>query len=208
PRLMMARFMMARFMTARPARSGAKMASQESSAPASGVQPRPGPRPLPLYLAAAATTWLSSYASSAAWRRGSLDWNPGSREAATALRAQLDALEAARAAADRGGAAPASFEEAVDAEIRQRFGRFLGGIEAYRAHPYRRQVIDPPVCWKEGTTRLLDYGAVPEATRPRDGVPLLVVPSLINRGYVIDLAPGRSLLRALAAAAFRPFLVE
>src|SRR5690606_31735137 len=83
-----------------------------------------------------------------------------------------------------------------------------GGIEAYRAHPYRRQVIDPPVCWKEGTTRLLDYGAVPEATRSRDGVPLLVVPSLINRGYVLDLMPGRSLLRALAAAGFRPFLVE
>src|SRR3546814_16696876 len=45
-------------------------------------------------------------------------------------------------------------------------------------------------------------------SRPRDGLPLLVVPSLINRGYVLALAPGRSLLRALAAAGFRPFLVE
>lgn len=186
------------------------MSGQHSDAQASAGRPRPGPRPLPLYLAAAATTWLSSYASSAAWKRGSLDWKPGSKEAAAALRDQLAALEAARAAAGAEPEASAlpSFEEAVDAEVRQRLGRFLTGIEAYRAHPYRRQAGTPPVCWKEGTTLLLDYGAAPEAARPRDGVPLLVVPSLVNRGYVLDLAPGRSLMRALAAAGFRPFLVE
>ena len=191
------------------------MVGQESSVhsdtAASGGRPRPGPRPLPLYLTTAAATWLSSYASSAAWKSGSLDWNPGSSEAATSLREQLAALDAARAAeADRDGAGSAipSFEQAIDEEARRRMGRFLDGVQAYRAHPYRRPVIDPPVCWKEGTTRLLDYGAVPEAAVPSGGAPILVVPSLVNRGYVLDLAPERSLLRALAAAGFRPFLVE
>ena len=191
------------------------MVGQESSAhsdtPASGVPPRPGPRPLPLYLTTAAATWLSSYASSAAWKSGSIDWKPGSSAAAASLREQLAALEAARAAeADRGtaGATIPSFEQAVDEEARRRMGRFLDGVQAYRAHPYHRPVLDPPVCWKEGTTRLLDYGAVPEAAVPLGGAPILVVPSLVNRGYVLDLAPGRSLLRALAAAGFRPFLVE
>jgi polyhydroxyalkanoate synthase len=37
---------------------------------------------------------------------------------------------------------------------------------------------------------------------------VLVVPSLINRFYVLDLAPGRSLLRHLAAAGLRPFVVD
>ena len=40
------------------------------------------------------------------------------------------------------------------------------------------------------------------------GAPLLAVPSLINRAYVLDLAPGRSLLRYLAAQGLRPLLVD
>jgi polyhydroxyalkanoate synthase len=197
--------------------NGTSMAGRHSSAEArNGGRSRPGPRPLPLYLTAAVTTWLSSYASSAAWKSGSLDWKSASNEAAASLKDQLVALEAARAAArdatgaDGAAAAPEfpSFEEALDDEVRHRFDRFLAGIEAYRAHPYRRPVQDPPVCWKEGTTLLLDYGAVPEAAMPYGGIPVLVVPSLVNRGYVLDLAPGRSLMRGLAAAGFRPFLVE
>lgn len=198
--------------------NGANMAGQASSGqdretPKGGRQ-RPGPRPLPLYLTAALTTWLSSYASSAAWKRGSFDWKTGSSEA-TGLRDQLAALEAARAAVetDRSAGPGAglgidSFEDAIDEEVRRRLGRFLDGIHAYREHPYRRPIQDPPVCWKEGSTLLLDYGAVPEATRPLAGAPVLVVPSLVNRGYVLDLSPDRSLMRALAADGFRPFLLE
>ncbi|MEQ8393995.1 alpha/beta fold hydrolase [Thalassobaculum sp.] len=189
------------------------MAGRGSSVSANDGPPRPGPRPLPLYLTTAATTWLSSYASSAAWKQGSLDWKPGSKEAASSLRDQLAALEAARAAAEAdpgAGASPGtSFEQAMDEEVRRRFGRFLDGIEVYRSHPYRRPADHPPVCWKEGATLLLDYGAVPEAASgPGGGLPVLVVPSLVNRGYVLDLTPQRSLMRGLAAAGFRPFLVE
>lgn len=206
---------------ARQATNGTSMAGRYSSAQRpSGGPSRPGPRPLPLYLTAALTTWLSSYASSAAWKRGSLDWKTGSSEAATGLRDQLAALEAARAAARAGQEAdpatgpamPGSFDDALDDEVRRRLDRFMAGIEAYRAHPYRRPPLDPPVCWKEGSTLLLDYGAVPEAAVPATartgGAPVLVIPSLVNRGYVLDLAPERSLMRGLAAAGFRPFLVE
>ena len=141
-------------MMTRAITNGASMAGQASSGQDSGQgrelpsggRPRPGPRPLPLYLTAALTTWLSSYASSAAWKRGSLDWKTGSSEA-TGLRDQLAALEAARAAAgaDQGGGPDAgpgsvSFEDAIDEEVRRRLGRFLDGIQAYREHPYRRPV--------------------------------------------------------------------
>jgi polyhydroxyalkanoate synthase len=90
---------------------------------------------------------------------------------------------------------------ALDAELLRRAGRCLDGLEAYRRHPFRRCSPSPPVLWREGTTRLLDYGE-------RDGLPILVVPSLINRCYVLDLLPERSFLRHLAEAGLRPLVVD
>jgi polyhydroxyalkanoate synthase subunit PhaC len=78
---------------------------------------------------------------------------------------------------------------------------FLEGLRAYWAHPYRRVGDEPPVLWSRGSTRLLDYG-------PRGARPLLAVPSLINRAYVLDLAPGRSLMRHLAGQGLRPLLLD
>ena len=75
---------------------------------------------------------------------------------------------------------------------------FIAGVAAYRRHPYRRTLSDPPAIWTEGETRLLDYGGA-EPT-------VLVVPSLINRAYVLDLAPGRSMVRHLASAGVRSVL--
>jgi polyhydroxyalkanoate synthase subunit PhaC len=77
----------------------------------------------------------------------------------------------------------------------------LKGIAAYRRHPWQRELLDPPTIWAEGSTRLLDYG-------PPDGMPLFVVPSLVNRAYVLDLMPGHSMLRYLADQGVRPLLLD
>ncbi len=77
----------------------------------------------------------------------------------------------------------------------------LTGIAAYRRHPFQRVLADPPVLWREGTTRLLDYG-------PAEGRPVLFVPSLVNRAYVLDLMPDRSMLRHFAAHGARPLLLD
>lgn len=77
----------------------------------------------------------------------------------------------------------------------------LAGIAAYRRHPYRRELIDPPVVWEEGESRLLDYGK-------SGGPPVLFVPSLINRAYVLDLLPERSMLRWLGKHRVRPLLMD
>ncbi len=66
----------------------------------------------------------------------------------------------------------------------------IAGIAAYRRHPWRRTLADPPVVWAEGESRLLDYGGV--------GPPVVFVPSLVNRAYVLDLAEGQSMLRYMA----------
>ncbi|HLI21341.1 MAG TPA: alpha/beta fold hydrolase [Stellaceae bacterium] len=94
-----------------------------------------------------------------------------------------------------------SFDTALDAELTRRAAQFLDGVERYRQHPYRRDLPEAPVLWQEGTTRLLDY-------RPRGGPPVLVIPSLINRAYILDLAPGQSLLRYLADRGLRPLLLD
>ncbi len=77
----------------------------------------------------------------------------------------------------------------------------LAGIAAYRRHPWHRTLDDPPCIWREGATRLLDYG-------PPEGQKLLVVPSLVNRAYVLDLLPEHSMLRFLAASGVRPLLLD
>ena len=66
----------------------------------------------------------------------------------------------------------------------------IAGIAAYRRHPWHRVLEEPPVVWAEGESRVLDYGGA--------GLPVLFVPSLVNRAYVLDLAEGQSMVRFLA----------
>lgn len=150
---------------------------------------RQGPRPLPLHLASAAMLWMSSRAALPLLRAGLLPWRPELLPVASALRRSLEPVAAE------------AFAAAVDAELRARSAGFLSGLERYRHHPYRRTLDDPPVLWQDGSTRLLDYGA-------GVGAPVLVVPSLINRAYILDLAEGKSLLRFLAGEGLRPLLVD
>lgn len=82
-----------------------------------------------------------------------------------------------------------------------RMRRMMAGIEAYRAHPARRALRDPPVIWRHGSARLLDYG-------DGRGRPCLVVPSLVNRAYILDLQSNRSMLRWMAAQGLRPLLLD
>jgi polyhydroxyalkanoate synthase len=105
-------------------------------------------------------------------------------------------------AAEIDAAGPNSVAAALDLEITHRAKSYLAGLEAYRRHPYRRSNAAPPVLWREGTTRLLDYGG--DTTGPA----ILVVPSLINRFYVLDLLPDRSFLRHLAGRGLRPLVVD
>lgn len=152
--------------------------------------PRQGPRPLPLHCVTQASTLLSSTValpnSKGAWPH----WKPHLSKAAAELAESLAGID------------PDLFAEAVAAETRRRFARFVDGVLAYRGHPWRRTLPEPPAIWAEGSSRLLDYGAA------EGGAPVLVVPSLINRAYVLDLTERRSLMRHLAGRGLRPFLLD
>ena len=75
-------------------------------------------------------------------------------------------------------------------------------LEAYRRHPFRRHRASRRVVWQRGTTQLLDYGC------SGIGPTILVIPSLINRYYVLDLLPERSLLRHLASSGLRTLVID
>ena len=148
----------------------------------------PGPRPLPLHVALQTMTWLSSLAALGGLRSGLLPWRADLRSAADALQRSLADADAR------------VFAAAVDAEARRRLNGFAEGVRRYRRHPRAPRLAEPPALWRRGSTRLLDYGG--------RGRALLVVPSLINRGYILDLTEKRSLMRHLAEAGWRPLLVD
>ncbi len=131
---------------------------------------RRGPRPLTLHLALAG---LSSNGLSGGLPRWNDDWTSflGGRPSP-------------------GG----------DASLPPVDAALIAGIAAYRRHPYVRDLVDPPVCWSVGGTRLLDYGGT--------GPALLLVPSLVNRFTVLDLSAERSMARFLVGQGFHVLLLD
>lgn len=167
-----------------------------------GPMRRRGPRPLLLHL------WLAILRATLPTgtpSRASPNGSPSSKPESPNWNAAAQARMADLAAALAQGRADA-FPAALVAEILRRDDGLIAGIAAYRRHPWRRDLADPPAIWSEGETRLLDYGATaPEAAA---APALLVVPSLVNRAHVLDLTSEQSLLRFLAARGLRPLLLD
>lgn len=151
-------------------------------------RPRLGPRPLPLHLGLAAWQVTSSSVALPISSGGWTGWKPHLAQQAERLGGEL-------ARAD-----PDALCRAVIAEGLRRLGILLTGIERYRQHPWRRDVNNPPAEWHEGTTALRNYGG--------KGPPVLFVPSLVNRSYILDLSRRQSLLRWLARRDVNPWLVD
>jgi polyhydroxyalkanoate synthase len=146
------------------------------------------PSPLIFHLAAALAGYQQALLGAPRADSPQFPWCEPFQPAAARLGPDLDQIEIAR-------------------EIAARLSATLRGLETWQVHPYRRQLVAPPAIWSMGSARLLDFGQAPEATDPA-GPPLLVVPSLINRAYILDLLPERSLLRWLASQGLRPVLLD
>ena len=171
--------------------------------PAPGV--RTGPRPLPMHLTTALMLWNSSLAAWPFWKNGSLPSKSGAQDPeASPEQARAEAERAAQLREALQRIDPEAFQKALQAQVNERLDGLLDGIEAYRHHPYSRDLPEMPVLWQEGSTRLLDYA--PDA--PDDAPVVFVVPSLVNRYYVLDLQADRSLLRWLAEEGFKPLVID
>ncbi|MBB4285590.1 alpha/beta fold hydrolase [Roseospira goensis] len=182
-----------------------------------GTATRAGPRPLALHLATQGLLMMSWPIGLSGWnsaspssRPPSAGSSPGSdADAATPEPAPLAALLAEVRAA---GIDPRAFAEAVDREARDRLGGFLDGVERYRQHAHHRADRDPPPVWRRGATVLRDFadtaGDADRCARARAGPPVLLVPSLINRGYILNLSRQRAFAPYLAWRGLRPMLVD
>lgn len=80
------------------------------------------------------------------------------------------------------------------------WGAFQAGMARYAAATelYEREVY--PVLAEAGRVTLRDAGG--------EGMPVVVVPSMVNRGYVLDLYPGQSLVGHLRENGFKVLLVD
>jgi polyhydroxyalkanoate synthase subunit PhaC len=140
---------------------------------------------LPLHLLSAAAAWSTA---SAGLPNSSGEWPSWSPNVPDELRQALTATPRSQ------------FDAALGQTILANFDAFLTGIERYRAHPYHRALTDPPPAWQEGASALLDHGGT--------GPLVVLVPSLINRSYVLDLDDGNSLARFLAGQGLRVLRLE
>ena len=154
------------------------------------MDPRWGPRPLSLHLSTAMAGMMSSLAALPSARNGSLPWPPELAAAAAELTAALKQSE------------PDALFQAVAAECQTRLSTMLAGVQTYQAavRADDRAWVKGREVWRQGTTRLLDYGGV--------GRPVLFVPSLVNGAHVLDLTPDRGMLGWLRDQGHRPFLVD
>lgn len=105
------------------------------------------------------------------------------------------------ASVTRGTDPRAEFLAMVQVAI-DRYTRLMQGVAAYQNHPYHRDLPDPEVFWECEGMRVFDYGGAARAAPP-----LLIVPSLINKHYILDLRRQQSFVRYLRDHGFRPLVV-
>jgi len=147
------------------------------------------PRPLPLHLAAAMMSSTSALAALPAVREGLLPWIPDLVADAASLTADLQMVDLA------------TLQTAVVAEASARMAAMFDGITAYQNAPRGEpRLTAGSQVWSDGSSRLFDYGG--------DGVPVLFVPSLVNRAHVLDLADDCSLMLWSRAHGIRPLLLD
>jgi polyhydroxyalkanoate synthase len=184
---------------------------------------RLGPQPLALHLSLALATWSNSAAIlptlMLAWQhlknqveqnsspssgpQASSAPNPPPRLSASLVQA-LQKLGPQLDAAD-----PANLAKALSNEGHRRLDAFVTGALAYRRQPLLAARRSRPVAWSSAATRLLDYRSPAITAAERETAPrVLVIPSLINRYYILDLAPDASFLDFLADAGCQPFVID
>ena len=148
-------------------------------------------RPPPLHAGLAGSLWFGALAALPAARAGLAPWD------------RTLAAEGARIADRLAAVEPEELARAVGAEAGTRLAQFLAGVERYRAHPRRRAAGGRAELGRWGAVALREH-----YPRPGAGRPVLLVPSLVNRARILDLAPGRSLTRVLAERGLRPLVVD
>ena len=89
-------------------------------------------------------------------------------------------------------------------QLKSRICKITSVIRVFDNCSYHRDLEDPPVIWEKGSTRLFEYGE----DLPKNAPAILVIPSLINKSYILDISKKRSFLRHLKEQGIRSYLVD
>lgn len=163
-------------------------------------QNRNGPHPLALHVANSTSLWTGAAAGYPLFHLGGVQIHPDLQQASDDLRKDMQHV-------DQEALLPLIMKQA-----QLRLSNTLAGITAYQQHPYQRQVEPAALSHKIGTTELLDYGPdlAPDlaSNLTHDSPVVIVVPSLVNPAYILDLREDHSFMRFLASQNIHPYLLD
>ena len=194
--------------------------TSETVDPAHRPGPRLGPRPLPLHLAAPMMLYGASLSALPILKSGfpfsrpgfeatnlhGADWLNGFGDFLNASLfpwPEANHAAALKPLADLVG--ETEFPElmvSIDSVFREQLSAMMTGVGQYWAHPFHRTQRERKTVWQESGTRLLAF--TDEAGRQ----PVLVVPSLVNKSYIMDLEEGCSFCDSLVQAGLCPYLID
>ncbi len=80
------------------------------------------------------------------------------------------------------------------------------GIKQYQEHPYTQPRLETEEVWSNGSVKVVKPITAPQGAG--DMPPILLVPSLINKSYILDLSEKRSLLRFLTQNGVHAYLLD
>jgi polyhydroxyalkanoate synthase len=167
--------------------------------------PRLGPRPLPLHLATEGWLLQMSFAGlMPVWNTSNNDSPLSSPIRRLAAEHGLPNPSEWRPNSEENAFDAVKFVDALTAEAKSRMNRLLTGVTRYQTHPFKRRRTAPEAIWSRGNACLRDYNGHGGGQGPA----VVVVPSLVNRAYILDLAEDRSLMAFLAASGLRAFLLD
>lgn len=159
--------------------------------PDTSLAPRPMLQLLPLHLQTSMTSFLYLQSVLQSASGASSNWS---------------AKSASGIGAANFHTIPEPLRRAILREALKRQQEALQGVQSY-LHYSRNKItypIPPGIVWEKHSARLYHYAA----NDKKKSYPLLVVPSLINRYYILDLSEKRSLVRYLAAQGYDVYLLD
>jgi len=155
-------------------------------------QIRDGPHPLGLHVASAAQSWLGAAAAFPLFHLGGMQIHPSLKQAADDLRREMAGKDLEK------------IQLTVMQKAQERLMDTLTGIRNYQHQPYQRQMPPAPLCCTLGSTEVRDYGD----NLPDQAPVVIVVPSLVNPAYILDLRQDHSFMRRMAAEGIHPYLID
>jgi polyhydroxyalkanoate synthase len=156
--------------------------------------------PLQTYLGILAVSLGGSQKAMHSLRSGLLPLNPSLQKEGTALQEKLMQV-------------PINvLEKELQKQVLEKLSGYFASIPAFclELYKYQRNICTTaPVIWQEGSSCLYEYEEKGEGRREKGKMapsPILIIPSLINRHYILDLEENNSFVQYLADNGINTYL--